>query len=269
MASRALVRRTTTALVLVMVTLRLSAATGVIEGTRSTLGEWVKARQVASKERASWDADKELIMQTMALYERELKAVDEKMSVLDTNNVQVAKERAEAEQSLKRSNEALEQMAQFAGELEVAVTKLIPRLPVPLQEDEQFKKLADRLPASVTASTTNGVSSATNTVPITVRIQTLVGLLNEIDKFNNAVSIFSEKRKNAKGDEVSVDTVYVGLGAAYFVNDDNDFAGTGTVGPHGWEWATQSELGPSVREVIRIYRNERTARFVPLPVEIK
>ena len=100
------------------------------------------------------------------------------------------------------------------------------------------------------------------------QLQVVVGILNELDKFNTAVSIFSEKRKNPQGEEVAVETVYVGLGAAYFVNDAGDFAGLGTPGPSGWNWTTRPEIASSVREVIRIYRNERPARFVTLPVTI-
>jgi hypothetical protein len=37
----------------------------------------------------------------------------------------------------------------------------------------------------------------------------------------------SEKRKNDRGEEVAVESVYVGLGAAYFVNQTGDFAGAG------------------------------------------
>jgi hypothetical protein len=101
------------------------------------------------------------------------------------------------------------------------------------------------------------------------RIQVIVGVLNELDKFNNSVTVFSEKRTNEKGEEVAVETVYVGLGAAYFVNAGDDFAGTGRPGQNGWEWTVQPELATPVREVIRIYRNERPARFVALPVGIR
>jgi hypothetical protein len=90
-----------------------------------------------------------------------------------------------------------------------------------------------------------------------------------VDKFNNTVAIFSEKRKNARNEEVAVETVYVGLGAAYFVNDAGDFAGMGVVKPGGWEWITRSDLAPAIREVIGIYRNERSARFVSLPAVIQ
>jgi hypothetical protein len=53
----------------------------------------------------------------------------------------------------------------------------------------------------------------------------------------------------------------VGLGAAYFVSESGTFAGTGMVGAQGWEWQTVPEIGQSVQEIIRIYRNERPARF--------
>ena len=35
-------------------------------------------------------------------------------------------------------------------------------------------------------------------------------------------------------------TLYVGLGAAYFVNETADFAGVGTPGPNGWQWTPQA-----------------------------
>ena len=68
---------------------------------------------------------------------------------------------------------------------------------------------------------------------------------------------------------MSVDTVYVGLGAGYFVNEAGDFAGLGTPGAKGWEWTVRPELAASVREVIRIYRSERPPRFIPLPVVVR
>jgi hypothetical protein len=101
------------------------------------------------------------------------------------------------------------------------------------------------------------------------RAQVLIGVLNEIDKFNNAVSIFNEKLKDQKGVEVAVQTVYLGLGGSYFANESGDFAGTGTAGQNGWEWKIRPELGSSIRDVIRIYRNEKPARFIPLPVAIR
>ena len=225
--------------------------------TRSTLEKWVETRQLISKTRTDWQTDKETLEQTIKLFERELKGVEDQFTKLNTNSTQVEKERLETEASLKASNEGLAPAQQFATEFEAELAKLVPRLPTPLQDI--LKPLLARLPTD----------PAQTKMKATERVQVIVGILNELDKFNNGVTIFSEKRKNASGAEMAVETVYVGLGAAYFVNDAGDFAGMGTPGANGWEWTTKPEIGPAVREVIRIYRNERPARFVGLPATIR
>jgi hypothetical protein len=167
------------------------------------------------------------------------------------------KEREQAEALLKLSDESLARAKEFAVSFEGKIAGLVPQLPVPLQET--LKPLLAKLPAD----------SANTKMPVTERIQVSVGILNELDKFNNAVNLFSEKRKNDKGEEIAVETVYVGLGAAYFVNDADSFAGMGLPGANGWEWTVKSDLATSVREAIRIYRNEHAAKFVALPAVIR
>ena len=242
----------------------LVAVTALAEGpvepisqTRSTLEQWVQTRQLISKTRTDWQTDKESLEQTVALYERELKSLDEQFSKVSTNNTQVAKEMQEATALQKSSVEALARSREFAADFEARLRQFAPQLPAPLQDI--LKSLLTRLPAD----------SATTKMLAAERVQILVGVLNELDKFNNAVNVFSEKRKNGKGEEVAVQTIYVGLGAAYFVNDTADFAGVGAPGKDGWQWKLTPELAPTVQEAVKIYRNEHTARFVTLPVAIQ
>ena len=210
--------------------------------TRSTLEKWVEARQLISKTHTDWQTDKETIEQTQLLLERELKSVEEQMAKLGTNSTQVEKERVQAEAQLKSSNESLASSKELAAKLEGQIRVLVPKLPTPLQDI--LKPQLARMPTD----------SADTKMQATERMQVIVGALNELDKFNNAITTFSEKRKNQAGDEVAVETVYVGLGAAYFVNDAGDFAGSGTPGSNGWEWTIKPELAASVREVIHIFR---------------
>lgn len=228
-----------------------------LSATRGTLQTWVETRQLVSKTRSDWQADKETIQQTTLMLERELKGVEDKFSKLSTNNVQAEKERAETEASIKASNEGLAPAQQFAAEFEGKVRALVPRLPDPLKDI--LKPMLARLPAE----------GSNTTMKATERVQAIVAILNELDKFNNAINVFSEKRKNEAGAEVSVETVYVGLGAGYFVNDSGDFSGMGTPGSAGWEWSNKPDLSGNIREIIRIYRNERPAKFVSLPAAIK
>ena len=243
--------------VIVMALLGGSAYAGTLsEDARSSLEKWLETRQLISKTRSDWQSDKEIMEQTIALYERELKSMEEQLSKTSTNSTQIEKERLEAETLQKTSNDALNRAKEFAAGFEAQVQKLVPQIPAPLQDI--LKKDLARIPAD----------PANTKMLAAERVQTLVGILNEIDKFNNALNVFSERRKTAKGEEVAVETVYIGLGAAYFVNGSGDFAGMGAPGANGWEWTLKPELGPAVKEVLKIYRNERTAQFVTLPVAI-
>ena len=233
------------------------AAEPSLNSTRETVAQWVQTQQLISKTRSDWEADRELLQQSKALFERELKAVQDEMGKQSTNSSVADAERLKAETELKRANEALERAKVAAAALEAEVRTLLPLLPAAVLSTAQ--PLLNKLPAD---------PNNTKAAP-TERIQTLVSLLNEIDKFNNAVTVFTEKRKGPNGEEVSVETVYAGLGAAYFVNESGDFAGHGRPGTQGWDWTLDPKLADPVREVIRIYRNERTARFVSLPATVE
>lgn len=233
------------------------AAESPLNAARDSLTQWVQTQQLISRTRTEWEADREMLQQSKALFERELKSVQDEMAKQSTNSGVADAERLKLDAELKRSNEALDAARAQVATMETALRQLLPLLPEPVLAGAQ--QLLNRLPADP-ANTKAGV---------TERVQTVVSLLNEVDKFNNAVTVFTEKRKNAQGEEVSVETVYAGLGAAYFVNESGNFAGYGQAGDQGWVWTVDSALAPEVRELIRIYRNERTARFVPLPAAIR
>lgn len=246
----------TTSVVWMLLLASSALADTTLQETRSILEKWVETRGLISKTRGDWQADKEALGQTIALYERELQSLDDQMGKVSTNNTQAAKEMAETEASKKTSTDAIERARQFAVEFEGKLKQILPLLPAPLQD--LVKKDVARLPAN----------PAETKMLAAERVQACVGILNEIDKFNNAVSLFSEKRKNDKGDEVAVETIYVGLGAAYFVNEANDFAGIGVPGSNGWVWTPQPGIAPSIRQAIKIYRSEHSPAFVRLPVAV-
>lgn len=228
-----------------------------LANARDTVTQWVQTQQLISKTQAEWEGDREMLNQSKTLFERELKAVQDELSKQSTNSSVADAERVKTEADLKDANEALDRARSLIAGLEQRLRELLVLLPASVVS--AAPQLVNRLPEDP------GHTKAA----VTERVQTVVSLLNEVDKFNNAVSVFTEKRTNHQGEEVSVETVYVGLGAAYFVNEAGDFAGWGWPGPLGWEWTIEPKLASTVREVIRIYRNERTARFVALPVVIQ
>ena len=236
---------------------RLWAADSPVTAARETLAQWVQTRQLISKTRTDWEADREMLGQTKALFERELAAVAEQMGKLNTNSTVADTERRKAEAELTQHGEALDKAKALAADLEKEVRGILPLLPPPLKATAQ--PWVSRLPAD----------SANTKASVLDRFQTLVGLLNEVDKFNNAITVANDKQPNAKGDQVSVDVIYLGLGIAYFVDAAGEVAGLGSPGPAGWQWKLQPEIAPKVRDAIAIYRSQKAAEFLGLPAVIQ
>ncbi|HMP84123.1 MAG TPA: DUF3450 family protein [Verrucomicrobiota bacterium] len=232
-------------------------AESAVNETRSTLEKWVETRQLISKTKSDWQADKDTIEQTIALFERELKSIATQMGNVSTNRTQVDVEREKAQAEQKELQQAAETVKTLVVALETKLLSLAPAFPPPLTE--KIQPLLQRIP---TGDANTRVSGAE-------RMQTVVGILNEVDKFNAAVTVVSEIQKSPSGAEVQVETIYVGLGQAYFVDKAGDYAGVGIPTANGWQWKEQKDLAGKIQKSLAMYRNAAPAAFVSLPVEIK
>ncbi len=234
------------------------AAESPLEATRAGVAQWVQTRQLISSTRSDWERDKEALTQTKALYERELASIEERFSRLSTNVTQVDRDLTQARVETEAAEAALARAKELAGALESRLNALLPQLPPPLRQ--QADPLLKRLPKN--ADSAEKASAAE-------RLQTVVGLLNEIDKFNGSVAVVSEVQKTADGAEVQVDTVYLGLAQAWFVDREATIAGVGVPGARGWEWESRPELAPAIRLAIAAYREAETPQFVLLPFTLR
>lgn len=239
-------------------TLMFSAmAEDTLTDTRSTIEKWVETRQLISQTRADWQTDKETLDQTVALYERELKSLDDQMSNVSTNSAQVDKERSLAETQQKELNAASDKVKELVGGLEKRVKELAPSFPPPLAD--KVASLLKRIPEDPSSTRASALE----------RMQNVVGIINEVDKFNAAVTVVSEIQKDPSGAEVQVETMYVGLAQAYFVDKAGDYAGIGVPEKTGWKWTPNNQLAGKIQKSIAMYKNAAPADFVSLPVEIK
>jgi hypothetical protein len=100
-------------------------------------------------------------------------------------------------------------------------------------------------------------------------MQNLVTLLTKAERFNNSVVVETTgTRKGPDGNEIAVETLYLGLAAAYSVNQGDDMAWVGRPGEDGWEFVPAPELARKVRQLISMQRNEGGIGFVDLPVKL-
>ncbi|MDW7979102.1 MAG: DUF3450 family protein [Verrucomicrobiales bacterium] len=224
---------------------------------RPVLEQWVQTRQLISKTRSEWQSEKDAIEQSILMFERELRNLTDQLANVSTNRTRADEEREAVLDQQRELNAALERARELAAVLEQRVRALAPAFPAPLLDKVQ--PLINRIPADPAKAKAGPVE----------RLQNVVSILNEADKFNAAVTVVSELRKDTTGAEVQVETIYVGLAQAYFVDKSGRYAGVGAPSANGWQWFERPELAERIRKAIAVYKNAVPATFVALPVQIR
>jgi hypothetical protein len=228
------------------------------EEARTHIEKWVQTRQLIARRNADWRVERESIAQTIGLLKREidlLKGEIDKSEQVDSEADAEKKRITLSLEDLKKANKVVD--AALWG-MERQALALMARFPDPLKD--RTSNVRSRIPLE--KKDLRGRSAAE-------RMQNVVAMLNEADRFNSAITLAIEVRKDAEGKDRQVQALYLGLGHAYYADQGGSFAGVGVPGAEGWMWEVKPELGSTIRKVIDIYENERSAEFVPVPVNIK
>ena len=140
--------------------------------------------------------------------------------------------------------------------LEVQMKRVVKTLPSPLVE--KIKPLIRRLPKD----------SANTKLSLGERVQNIVGILSQADKFNATITQTSESRELNSGKIVEVRTLYWGLAMAYYVDASGAYAGIGHPGEDGWEWPQIEGAGPHIKQLFAVYEGSEEIQFVAVPARI-
>jgi hypothetical protein len=226
--------------------------------TRTHIEKWVQTRQLIAKRTADWRVENESIGQSIGLLKKEIELLKEGIAKSEQND-------SEADVEKKRISLSLEDLKKANAVVDAAVwgmerqaLALMERFPDPLKD--RTSNVRSRIPQE--EKDLRGRSAAE-------RMQNVVAMLNEADRFNSAITLAIEVRKDAGEKDRQVQVLYLGLGQAYYADQGGTFAGTGVSDAEGWKWSVNAGLGPTIRKVIDIYENERSAEFVPVPVNIR
>jgi len=233
------------------------AAESPLESSQTAFERWVELQQSVASEKRDWAVEKEYLNEEIRLLREEIEALTDKETRLkeSTDVIETElKKFADDNASLKAASELVEQKL---PELETGVRMLNAAFPAPLQTT--VETLVSRLPKEG-ASTVPGVSE---------RLQVVVGVLGQVDKFNGQLSVQTEVHTNPAGEKIQVRVLYLGLAQAWFVNQDGKFAGHGKPGETGWVWTEDDALAPLVNQAIAIQENTAVANYVSLPVSFK
>ncbi len=226
----------------------------LVESARGVLEEWVETRRIISKEKRDWALGKELLEDRIELVRREIASLRERVDEAK-DSIDDAEEKrvklVEEKEALKQASAILvEQVAAFEGR----TRELLTRLPDPLLE--HVKPISQRLPEN----------SEETELGLGERFLNLVGLLNEVDRFNREVKVTTEVRELEDGSTAEVTVLYIGLGQAFYVSASGKAAGTGRIGEDGWVWTPANEAAEAIALAVAIHEGEEAAGFVQLPV---
>jgi len=228
-----------------------------VEATRAVMERWVETRSVIGKEKRDWQLGRELLDNRIALVQREIETMRTRIAEAAKNATDLEVQKAALAAENQRLVDGASSLSGPIAGLEMRTRRLLERLPEPLRE--RLKLLSQRLPEKP------GETKLT----LGERFLTVVGLLNEVNKFQREITVTSEVRTLGDGTSAEVTAVYVGLGQGYYVTADGKAAGTGAATPDVWKWTPNNTAGPSIRRVITILKNEQPAAFVPVPVKVQ
>jgi len=236
----------------------LSAQTSQqVELARQKIQKWVETRQVISKERSDWRVQKESLISTKELLEQELAEVEEKLANLSGNESAADAKRAELTEAKMNLEAATGSVKNKLADLELALKGMTKRFPEAFLQ--QVDPLLRRIPED---------PYHPGRATVGERLPNVVGIIQAASKFNSTLHLFRETVQN-EGREVQVDVLYWGMGIAYFVDQNNTYAGYKYPSNDGWVSEVKSEIAPQVRQVVDMYqRKNPNIEFVEIPVAI-
>ncbi|MGB0408853.1 MAG: DUF3450 family protein [Opitutales bacterium] len=228
-----------------------------IADARSVLEEWVETRQIISEEKANWQLEQSILGETATLLSSELERLNKALEELEASATAADEDRTRLADEKEQLTAASAVVEANIGGLETQMKAVVKTLPEPLVE--KIKPLIRRLPED----------PADTSLSLGERVQNIVGILSQADKFNTTVTQTNESREIDGGKVVEVRTLYWGLAAAYYVDATGEYAGVGYPTAEGWAWPQIDGAGDEIARLIDVYEGTEEIQFVPVPASIQ
>jgi Protein of unknown function (DUF3450) len=227
-----------------------------LRDARASMAKWLETQQIISKERKSWQQEKDILAGRVEVVKQDIATLEERIKQTEAGVAEAEKKK----QALVAQNDQLkatgERLAVVVTRLEGEVRSLFKRLPQPIAG--RVQPLYQRIPADPTATK----------ISIAERFQNVIGILNEANKANNEILVNYEVHTLSDGKPSEVKAIYVGLAQAYYVSEKGD-AGIGRPTDDGWKWEPSKAVAADVLMALDILQGKHSPAFVPLPVKIQ
>jgi hypothetical protein len=230
------------------------------EELRITVNEWVETMRQIQEEENEWTRDQEVLRNYKEGLEKEI--VDLKEKIVDANTRKEGAETASLKQSEERSRylAATGELGKLLRGLEDNMAAKLPLIPKPLRAEPKVAQAIEDLERVLKLpedKRDEGVSK---------RLQNLINLTTEVEKFQQTVVLRQELRSDSEGREFNMQVLYFGLAVAYAVNEDGSFALIGKPsGKDGWKFEEKADLADEILSLIACTNGDQDPAFISLP----
>jgi len=232
------------------------SAPPTLEETRLKMDKWLETQQIISKERKDWQQGKEILLGRLEVVKKEIATLEEKTTQAEASVAEANKKRSEMLAENDQLKVAGAQLTGAVAEMEGEIRKMFKQLPEPIQT--KLQPLYQRIPENPSKTR----------VAAAERFQNILGILNELNKTNNEITVSYEVHSLADGRPSEVKAIYVGLAQAYYVSARGE-AGIGRPTADGWKWEPSKAVARDVLTALEILEGKQSPAFVPLPVILK
>jgi TolA-binding protein len=229
-----------------------SAVQKEIAKTREVIAQYVDTRQAIARVKNEWKSYQELSQRRIDLYEREIEQLRSTISAAEEQTTQAEREIDRIRTEINQLRGANDIIAKALPGMEDTMRELYQYFPRPLKSKTQ--RLVQQLGKSRQASD---------------RMAVLIGILNEVDKFNAEFNFDTDEKKLPSGETKLVDVIYLGLAIAYYADKDAEVGGIGVPAEGDWQWTERNDLAPAIRDAVLYYNGDiKPAIMVDLPIEM-
>ncbi len=235
------------------------AAQSKLDTARTTLKAWIETEKTLASEEMQWSQEEDTLESIIDVINDEIETLDVKIQKSQDEISKADSKRAELlaqKESLKDASSVIQDRIEA---LEKKVQKLYPLLPEPLKNT--IDPLYSRMP--------KGGTGADGKQSLSARMQNVIGILSQVDKFNGSIILDSGGLREVDGKQKIIDTLYLGIAYAYFTDATGDYAGYGVPEEDGWNWTVDLAMAPIITDAVKIYLDPQKASYINLPVTIK
>ena len=232
------------------------SAPPTLEETRMKMDKWLETQQIISKERKDWQQGKEILLGRLEVVKKEIATLEEKNKQAESSVTEANKKRSELLAENDQLTAAGAQLTGAVAGMEGEIRQMFKQLPEPIQT--KLQPLYQRIPEDPSKTR----------VAAAERFQNVLGILNELNKTNNEITVSYEVHNLADGRPSEVKAIYVGLAQAYYVSARGE-AGIGRPTADGWKWEPSKAVARDVLTALEILEGKQSPAFVPLPVTLK